>query len=322
MTATVNGNAINGNREAANGGQIVRYASAFGDVTLTFQTVKNYLVRGNAQVTDQEIIMFMELCKFQKLNPFTNEVYLIKFGSDSAQTVVGRDAYLRRAYENPDYLGFESGVTVLRGNDVVQKQGACLYPGEKVIGGWCRVKRTRGNNIIETFKEVALDEYNRGMANWKSKPGLMICKVAESQALRAAFPTDYAGLYTAEEFGGEDGFKTGFNGAASEAQTSDDPPITQRQRKEMFGKAKEKFGKDANETLIALISEFGFTSTADMPVSVWRQVMEKINAAEIATPSDAPLDGEQRDKTPLDEAQRETQPKAEQQKFDAPMPRD
>lgn len=255
---------------------VVRYVSAFGDVELSTQTVRNYLVRGNVAVSDQEVMLFMELCKFQRLNPFTNEVYLIKFGSDPAQMVVGRDAYLRRAYENPDYLGYESGITVMRGEQVVQKPGTCVYPGEKVLGGWCRVKRKLNGIEVETFKEVSLDEYNLKRSNWNTKPGLMISKVAESQALRAAFPTDYAGMYTAEEAG--PGNNPDVYDISPQDVTSDvDPIITQEQRQELFKKAKEKFGEAANDSVSRIIAEFGFNSTANMPISVWKEVMARID---------------------------------------------
>ncbi|HBF3006568.1 TPA: recombinase RecT, partial [Clostridioides difficile] len=56
---------------------------------LDYTTVKNYLVSGNGNVTDQEVLMFIELCKAQKLNPFIKEAYLIKFGNSPANIVVG-----------------------------------------------------------------------------------------------------------------------------------------------------------------------------------------------------------------------------------------
>lgn len=71
----------------------------------------------------------MKTCQAQKLNPFAQgEAYLIKFGSDPAQMVVGKDAYMRRAEENPAYRGHKSGIVVLRGEQVIQKEGTCLYP--------------------------------------------------------------------------------------------------------------------------------------------------------------------------------------------------
>ena len=81
-------------------------------VELDLQFVKRYLVRGNPdKITDQEIVFFMNTCKMQKLNPLVaGEVYCIKFGNDPAQMVVGKGAYLRRAYEHPDYLCKEDGI--------------------------------------------------------------------------------------------------------------------------------------------------------------------------------------------------------------------
>ena len=76
-------------------------------VVLDLDFVKKYLVRGRSElVTDQEIVMFMNTCKMQNLNPLVNgEVYLIKYSKDEpAQMVVGKSAYVRRAYEHPDYI--------------------------------------------------------------------------------------------------------------------------------------------------------------------------------------------------------------------------
>ena len=67
----------------------ISYETSLGVVDLDFQTVKNYLVRGQAEkITDQEVILFMKTCQAQKLNPFAQgESYKIKFGNDPAQKV-------------------------------------------------------------------------------------------------------------------------------------------------------------------------------------------------------------------------------------------
>ena len=267
-------NAPNGTNNLA---LTVSYETAFGEVTITSEDVKKYLVRGGGNITDQEIKLFMELCKYQRLNPFTGEAYPIKFGNDF-QLVVGYEAYKRRAEEHDSYMGRKSGIVVLRGNDVIQKEGTCLYPGEELIGGWCRVFREKGGNEEETFKEVSFKEYDKGQANWKTKPCTMIDKVAVSQALRAAFPKDYAGLYTPEEMG-VDG-NNGYPGAIDADYTDvedDDPIITQEQRQELFAKTKAVFGGDANKALGGILAEFGRSSTTDMPTSVWAEVMNRID---------------------------------------------
>ena len=109
-------------------------------VDLDLDFVKRYLVTGDAnKITNQEIVFFMNTCKMLKLNPMVSgEVYCIKFGDKPAQLVVGKGAYMRRAFEHPDYLFKQDGITVLRGDQIFQKEGCCLYPGESLVGGWCR----------------------------------------------------------------------------------------------------------------------------------------------------------------------------------------
>ena len=156
---------------------VVSYDVLGTHVELDLPFVKKYLVRGRAELTsDQELVFFMNTCKMQGLNPLVNgEVYLIKYSKDDpAQMVVGKDAYLRRAFEHPDYLYKQDGIVVLRGQEVIQKEGCCLYPGEQLLGGWCRVFFVRNGKERTAFKEVAFSEYNKGQANWKSKPATMI----------------------------------------------------------------------------------------------------------------------------------------------------
>lgn len=255
----------------------VKFDSAFGEVVITSEDVKKYLVRGNGNVTDQEIKLFMELCKYQKLNPFVGECYPIKFGTDF-QLVVGYETYKRRAEENPSYIGRKSGIVVLRGEQVVQKEGTCLYPTEQLIGGWCRVFREKSENKIdETYKEVGFKEYDKGQANWKSKPCTMIEKVAVSQALRAAFPKDFEGLYTLEEVEPH-----GYQQQQQPTTTVDgvevvDDVITKEQREEMFIYAQEQWGKeDGNDLLKVLIEQEGLSSTAGMRKSGYDRVMTKL----------------------------------------------
>ena len=181
---------------------VVSYDVLGTHVELDLDFVKKYLVRGRAElVSNQELVFFMNTCRQQKLNPLVQgEVYLIKYSKDDpAQMVVGKDAYLRRAFDHPDYLFKNDGITVQRGNEIIQKEGCCLYPGETLVGGWCRVTFMRNGKERTAFKEVAFAEYNKGKANWNSKPATMINKVAVSQCVRDAFPKDYEGVYSEDE---------------------------------------------------------------------------------------------------------------------------
>lgn len=263
----------------------VDYETALGPVTLDAETVKQYLVKGNGNVSDKECVLFLKMCESQKLNPFvTGEVYLIKFGDSPAQMVIGYDTYKKRAEANPAYIYTESGIVVCRGSsgEIVQKAGACLYPSETLIGGWCRVHKLNKDREVTTFKEVGFNEYNKGNAIWKEKPCTMIEKVAISQCLREAFPKDYEGLYTEEEIAPAQ-YGTVIEGTVSDADAPidvqvEDIEITQSDRMKMFNKAYSVLGKEvANELLKKLVDEEGLTSTAGMKMSVYNRIMSKLD---------------------------------------------
>lgn len=266
-----------------NDNEIIKYSTSLGEVELSPEVVQNYLVRGGAQLTPQEMKLGLELCKFQKLNPFTGEVYFIKFGNDF-QLVVGYEAYKRRAEENPEYLNRKSGIVVLRGNEVVQKEGTCLYPSENLIGGWCRVYRIRNGEKFEIYKEVSLAEYQKmkdgkPCSNWATKPCTMIEKVAVSQALRAAFPKDYEGLYVPEEFHSTTDEQQPFGAESGVVieQTTKSDLITAEQRQQMFEYAHSVLGKEkGNDMIKSVMTEHGIESTANMPVQVFEEVMDRL----------------------------------------------
>lgn len=261
-------------------------------VDLDIDFVKKYLVRGRAElVTDQELVMFMNTCATQRLNPLANgEVYLIKYSKDDpAQMVVGKDAYTKRAYLNPNYLGKKDGIVVVRGNDVVKKEGCCVYPTEKLIGGWCRLFYERKGKEREAYREVALDEYDKKMSNWKTKPATMINKVAIAQCIRDAFPADFEGLYAEEElvasgvidetsgrYIDEDGV---IHEGIDDIVHLDDgnEPITQDERKFLFAKAQELYGKDeGNSRVKELLSQESVESTTDLTKASYRKILEKL----------------------------------------------
>ena len=268
--------------------ELVKYESSFGLVELTPKTVKDYLVKGNGDVSDQEVTLFIEMCKAQKLNPFvTGEAYLIKFGQQPAQMVIGYDTYKRRAEENPLYLCKESGIIVQRGGEIVQKEGACLYPSESLLGGWCRVHKMKGQREVTTYKEVGFNEYNKGNAIWKEKPCTMIEKVAISQALREAFPKDYEGMYTAEELapaeyavvvGADEPTEPGKKHGEEQVKAFVDAPITQDERKALFSKARDAFGTEkGNEIIKSLLADRGIQSTTGMMKTVYLEIMEELD---------------------------------------------
>ena len=249
------------------------------EVTLDLAFVKKYLVRGRSDlVSDQEIVLFINTCKMQKLNPLVQgDVYLIKYSKDDpAQMVVGKDAYLRRADDHPDYRHKKDGIVVIRNGEVLQKEGCCVYPGEELIGGWCRVYFQRNGENFDTYKEVSLSEYNKGMANWKSKPATMINKVAISQAVRDAFPKDFEGIYSEDEMLASGAIPpVDPNTGEVLEEVHDDPVISQEQRQALFKMAKH-LGPNFAEILKEMIGKRGYDSTTNLPLSVYNAVLADV----------------------------------------------
>ena len=176
---------------------LAEFTTGTGQV-LTADTVKNYLVSGNGQVTDSEVLMFIELCKAQHLNPFIREAYLIKFGNSPANIVVGKDVFVKRAYRNPNFKGMKAGIVILTKDGNMQyREGSLKAPGEALIGGWCEVYVKDMEYPIRS--EVSMEEYSKGQSTWKQMPAVMIRKCAMVTALREAFPEDLQGMYDAAE---------------------------------------------------------------------------------------------------------------------------
>jgi len=184
---------------------IVKYETDNGEVILSKDIVKRYLVSGDpSKVTEQEIMMFIQMCKYQGLNPFLREAYLIKFGNAPATMVTGKDTFVKRAAKSKLCTGYEAGVIVQKEDGTIEyRKGALVLPKETLVGGWARVYRKDWEVPMEI--SVGLEEYqrhnNKGelMTNWQKMPATMIRKVALVQALREAIPEEFGGLYSPEE---------------------------------------------------------------------------------------------------------------------------
>ncbi len=191
--------------------QLVKFDANGYTVELSPQIVRDYLVSGDKErVTMQEIVMFINLCKFNGLNPWLREAYCVKYGNEPATIVTGKEAFEKRAENHHQHDGHKAGVIVYSDeNGIDYRVGAFRLPNEEIVGGWAEVWRK--DQRESTRIEVSFEEYagrkKDGSLNrqWASKPGTMIRKVALVQALREAFPKTFGGMYAAEEMGVDDG---------------------------------------------------------------------------------------------------------------------
>ena len=161
------------------------------------ETLRNF-VDPKHQASPQELQTLLAIVKNRNLNPFTKEVYFIKYGNNPAQIVVSKDAFMKRAEQNQNYDGFESGVIYEdEKGELKTKKGVILPRKANLIGGWCEVYRKDRSRPV--YREVELSAYNTHKNWWQKAPGQMIEKVAIVAAVRDAFSENVGGLYTADE---------------------------------------------------------------------------------------------------------------------------
>lgn len=168
---------------------------------LTPAIIKKYIC---PVATEQEIYMFLQLCKAQNLNPFLREAYLIKYGDEKASMVVGKETFTKRADKMPDCDGWEAGIIVLdNAKNVTYRNGAFIVDGEVLLGGWANVYRKGRSHPYHC--EVSLKEYQRYNKKgeltkaWREMGATMIRKVPLVQALREAYPQEFANMFSPEE---------------------------------------------------------------------------------------------------------------------------
>lgn len=168
------------------------------EVTLNPNIIRDTIAKGDAEITGQEALLFMNLCRYQKLNPFLGEAHLIKYDKTKpAQMVVGKEAFSKRADSHEMYDGYKAGLIIARDKEVIEVEGSFTIPGDAVLGGWCEVYRKDRKYPI--VAKVDFSEYNTGKSIWAGKPKTMIRKVAIVQAMREAFPSNLGGMYVEEE---------------------------------------------------------------------------------------------------------------------------
>jgi phage recombination protein Bet len=168
----------------------------------TIDDAKN--IAGNPNVTNKEFVLFCQLCKADKLNPFTKDAFLIKFGTATAQLITGKNSAVKIASRNKCYKGYKAGIIVLdQNNTIVKRKGSMVYDGEKLIGGWGEAYRDGW--IEPAYDEVSIKEYigkkKDGSTNskWREMPATMIRKVGLVHALREAFPEQLSNVYDESE---------------------------------------------------------------------------------------------------------------------------
>lgn len=157
------------------------------------------------KLTEMEFQFFVGLGKAANLNPFTREIWCVKYqDSAPAQVFIGRDGYRKAAQAHSEYdfhqcdAVYENDKFEVINGEV--KHAYTLTNRGALVGAYCIAKRHKSSRPIYVFAE--LKEYSTGKSLWNAqtgKPATMIKKVAESQCLRACFQDLLGGTYIEEE---------------------------------------------------------------------------------------------------------------------------
>lgn len=178
-------------------------------IRLSIALVQKYLAvptKTGRTCTERDAMKFMMLCQAKGLNPWEGDAYLVGYDTHTPNGVVANfslitahQAFLKRAELHPEFDGMKSGI-ILLGDDGVtltDREGDFHLDSEQVVGGWATVFfKTRK---VPMTQRLRVSRFNTGFAEWKKDPAGMICKCAESAALRSAFPTKLGGMYSREE---------------------------------------------------------------------------------------------------------------------------
>jgi len=156
--------------------------------------------------TDADLAMYLYRCKTLGFDPLSGELVLqkrtMKDGEIRLNFITTRDAYLRKAEQNPEYQGINSGVVkegdtfLIDTENGVVKHTFGIKRG-KILSGWAVVYHKNRKPVITTADYSEYSIANSNSPVWRSMPSAMIQKIAEVAALRRQFPIQ--GIYTAEE---------------------------------------------------------------------------------------------------------------------------
>lgn len=134
----------------------------------------------NCNDTEFKLLCFM--ANQYGLNPLKKEIWAVKYSGNPALIFVGRDGLLNIAHRTNQFGSMETTCEI----DKTTK---------KPVSATCVIYR---KDYEKPFKNtVYFEEYDTHQALWRTKPKMMLMKVAESTCLRRSF--NISGLYVPEE---------------------------------------------------------------------------------------------------------------------------
>lgn len=208
------------NVEKPKGVSLIKLAPNNVDPAAYIKVLKDQLLASkNTEPTDAELLYFAQVCHASGLDPARKEIYGIyrkdtKTGKQKLTIQTGIDGFRSVAERTGKYAGSKEYV-------FTYDDDKRITVGGKVVpnAATATVIKLIGGHLVETTRTVKWEDFYPGdyMGKmWVKFPEIMLGKVAEAQALRAAFPNT-GQLYLAEEIDNER--------ATVPSETKDDPQL-------------------------------------------------------------------------------------------------
>ena len=183
-------------------------ADAFGKLTRNqVDLIKRTVAKG---ASDDELRLFVQVCKGANLNPFLRQVHLVprwdsKIGAEVRAIQVGIDGFRAVAESSGAYAGNddpiydgESEIPVTKYENKKPIEAKLTVPSKATV----TVYKLMDGQRYGFTATARWEEYYPGQKmgfQWHIRPYLMLGKCAEALALRKAFPKLLSGMYAQEE---------------------------------------------------------------------------------------------------------------------------
>lgn len=241
------------------------------------QLIKDTYARG---CTDNEFQLAMETARHLRLDPIAKQIYFIKRGNSMAVqiSIDGMRLVAERTGKYagqlaPQWCGLDGNwVDVWLGNGppAASRIGVLRHDFAQPLYAVARYQsyvQTSANGSPNTF--------------WHRMPDVMIAKVAESLALRRAFPSELSGCYSPEEMG-----------QATNGESTPAAPATKRNGEDYAGiliGIQNAPTMDALEKLTGKLRRLELSqSERDLALLTWQQARDRIKGNGVPRETQAP----------------------------------
>jgi phage recombination protein Bet len=185
---------------------LVKHEGQSGMQVATWDKEQRDLIRRTCApgATDDELAMYLHVAKTSGLDPLRRQLHFVKV-QGRVHFIADVNGLQQRAAQEPDFEGLLHAVVYEKDafevdearGEVAKHTHNPFGNNGPIVGAWAQVRR-RG--MTPFLSIVRFSEYvNANNPLWKTKPAVMVDKVAKSTALRLAFPTQLGGIYDRAE---------------------------------------------------------------------------------------------------------------------------